>query len=129
VRADSVKGSYAGAIGWPQFLPGSINRHAVDFDGDGRIDLQRSVADAIGSVAHYLQQHGWQRGMPTHFAVQPPADDTARAHAARARHLAQLHGAQIRSGAALDAAAEAPTPCCASATCSAPSTSTPRLWA
>lgn len=79
VRADSIRGSYAGAIGWPQFLPGSINRHAVDFDGDGRIDLQRSVADAIGSVAHYLQQHGWRRGMPTHFAVQPPADGTARA--------------------------------------------------
>lgn len=78
VRADSIKGSYAGAIGWPQFLPGSINRHAVDFDGDGRIDLQRSVADAIGSVAHYLQQHGWQRGMPTHFAVQPPTDESAR---------------------------------------------------
>ncbi|MBK7261882.1 MAG: lytic murein transglycosylase B [Rubrivivax sp.] len=71
VRADSIRGSYAGAIGWPQFLPGSINRHAVDFDGDGHIDLQRSVADAIGSVAH-LQRHGWQPGMATHFEVQPP---------------------------------------------------------
>jgi membrane-bound lytic murein transglycosylase B len=50
-------------------MPGSINRYAVDFDGDGHIDLQRSVADAIGSVAHYLQVHGWQRGMPTHFEV------------------------------------------------------------
>ena len=79
VRADSVKGSYAGAIGWAQFLPGSINRHAVDFDGDGHIDLQRSVVDAIGSVAHYLQAHGWQRGMPTHYAVQPPTDAVARA--------------------------------------------------
>lgn len=79
VRADSIRGSYAGAIGWPQFLPGSINRHAVDFDGDGHIDLQRSVADAIGSVAHYLQRHGWQRGLPTHYAVQPPEDGSARA--------------------------------------------------
>jgi membrane-bound lytic murein transglycosylase B len=79
VRASSLKGSYAGAIGWPQFLPGSINRFAVDFDGDGHIDLQRSVSDVIGSVAHYLQQHGWQRGLPTHFAVQPPADDPGRA--------------------------------------------------
>ncbi|MFO1330613.1 MAG: lytic murein transglycosylase B [Rubrivivax sp.] len=78
VRADSFKGSYAGAIGWPQFMPGSINRHAVDFDGDGHIDLQRNVADVIGSVAHYLQAHGWQRGLPTHFAVQPPAPGTGR---------------------------------------------------
>jgi membrane-bound lytic murein transglycosylase B len=79
VRADSFKGSYAGAIGWPQFMPGSINRHAVDFDGDGHIDLQRSVADTIGSIAHYLQVHGWQRGMPTHYEVQPPDDEQARA--------------------------------------------------
>ncbi len=79
VRADSLKGSYAGAIGWPQFMPGSINRHAIDFDGDGHIDLQRSVADSIGSVAHYLRVHGWQRGMLTHYAVQPPADAQARA--------------------------------------------------
>lgn len=78
VRADSFKGSYAGAIGWPQFLPGSINRHAVDYDGDGHIDLQRSVPDVIGSVAHYLQAHGWQRGLPTHHAVQPPPEGPGR---------------------------------------------------
>jgi membrane-bound lytic murein transglycosylase B len=79
IRADSIRGSYAGAIGWPQFMPGSVNRHAVDFDGDGHVDLRQSVADAIGSVAHFLQQHGWQRGMPTHFEVQPPHDEVARA--------------------------------------------------
>lgn len=79
IRADSLRGSYAGAIGWPQFMPGSINRHAVDFDGDGHIDLQRSLPDVIGSVAHYLQAHGWQRGLATHHAVQLPADEAARA--------------------------------------------------
>lgn len=79
VRADSLRGSYAGAIGWPQFMPGSINRHAVDFDGDGHIDLRGSVADAIGSVAHFLQQHGWQRDEATHFTAEPPADADARA--------------------------------------------------
>jgi membrane-bound lytic murein transglycosylase B len=79
VRADSFRGSYAGAIGWPQFLPGSINRHAVDYDGDGHVDLQRSVVDAIGSVARYLQAHGWQRGLATHHAVSAPADEAARA--------------------------------------------------
>ena len=78
IRADSVKGSYAGAIGWPQFLPGSINRHAVDFDGDGHIDLQRSVVDAIGSVARYLQAHGWQPGLATHHAVEPPPEGPGR---------------------------------------------------
>jgi hypothetical protein len=67
---------------------------AVDFDGDGHIDLQRSVADAIGSVAHYLQQHGWQRGMPTHFAVSRRRWTTAGRAAAGARHPAQLHAAR-----------------------------------
>lgn len=58
----AIKGSYAGAIGIPQFMPGSQRRYAVDFDGDQRIDLGNSVDDAIGSVAHFLEQHGWQAG-------------------------------------------------------------------
>jgi len=58
----SVRGSYAGAIGIPQFMPGSLRRYAVDFDGDGAIDLSRNPADAIGSVANYLKQHGWRTG-------------------------------------------------------------------
>jgi membrane-bound lytic murein transglycosylase B len=58
----SVRGSYAGAIGIPQFMPGSYRRFAVDFDGDGAIDLRASPVDAIGSVANFLVQHGWQRG-------------------------------------------------------------------
>ena len=74
-----VKGSYAGAMGWPQFMPGSWNRYAVDFDGDGHIDLIKSQADAIGSVAHYLARHGWQRGLPTHYSLAMPVDTSARA--------------------------------------------------
>jgi membrane-bound lytic murein transglycosylase B len=62
-------GSYAGAIGTPQFMPGSIRRFAVDFDKDGRIDLRNSTADAIGSVASFLSRHGWAAGKPTHFQV------------------------------------------------------------
>lgn len=58
----SVRGSYAGAIGIPQFMPGSQRRYAIDFDGDQRIDLGNSVADSIGSVARFLEQHGWQSG-------------------------------------------------------------------
>lgn len=58
----SVKGSYAGAIGIPQFMPGSYLRYAIDFDGDGVADLRESPADAIGSVANFLKEHGWRRG-------------------------------------------------------------------
>jgi membrane-bound lytic murein transglycosylase B len=57
-----VKGSYAGAIGIPQFLPSSYRRYAVDFDGDGKRDLVGSPADAIGSVANYYRAHGWREG-------------------------------------------------------------------
>lgn len=68
-----VLGSFAGAIGWPQFMPSSIRRHGVDFDGDGHIDLRQSPADAIGSVANFLAAHGWQAKWPTHFAVRAPS--------------------------------------------------------
>ena len=64
------RGSFAGAMGWSQFMPSSWVRHAVDFDGDGRVDLFSSPQDAIGSVANYFIGHGWQPGMPTHFGVQ-----------------------------------------------------------
>ncbi|SEK45367.1 lytic murein transglycosylase B [Nitrosovibrio tenuis] len=58
----NIKGSYAGAIGIPQFMPSSYRRYAVDYDNDGRIDLSGSTTDAIGSVANYLKSHGWQMG-------------------------------------------------------------------
>ncbi|MFM8610553.1 MAG: lytic murein transglycosylase B [Burkholderiaceae bacterium] len=70
-----ARGSYAGAMGMPQFMPSSRVRFAVDFDGDGRIDLDRSAADVIGSVANYFRAFGWKPGMPTHYAV---AFDEAR---------------------------------------------------
>ncbi|MDC8786986.1 lytic murein transglycosylase B [Roseateles koreensis] len=74
-----IKGSFAGAMGWPQFMPGSWNRYAIDFDGDGRVDLIHNPADAIGSVANYLAQQGWLPGLPTHFSLRMPADTQARA--------------------------------------------------
>jgi membrane-bound lytic murein transglycosylase B len=68
--AQSYRGSYAGAMGLPQFMPSSWSHYAVDFDGDGRIDLWNSPADAIGSVAHYFQAFQWKPGMPTHYPVR-----------------------------------------------------------
>jgi membrane-bound lytic murein transglycosylase B len=60
----ALRGSYAGAIGVPQFIPSSYRRYAVDFDGDQRVDLVNSPSDAIGSVANFLKQHGWETGAP-----------------------------------------------------------------
>lgn len=68
----SLRGSYAGAVGIPQFMPVSIREYAVDFDGDGKLDLRNSTADAIGSVARFLRLHGWEPGRPITWKI---ADD------------------------------------------------------
>lgn len=64
----AVYGSYAGAIGMPQFMPENIDKYGVDLDGDGRLDLQ-APADAIGSVARFLALHGWTPNLPACYAV------------------------------------------------------------
>ena len=115
----SVKGSYAGAIGIPQFMPGSYRRYAVDFDGDGTVDLRASAVDAVGSVANFLGQHGWRRGEP----VQLPARVEGDAHRAMLEAgieperftLASLreHGVETRSDLPGDTAValiDLPTP-------------------
>ena len=66
----ALRGSYAGAMGLGQFMPTSWDRFAIDFDGDGHIDLFNSAADAIGSVANYFIGHGWKPGLPTAFTVE-----------------------------------------------------------
>ena len=64
-----ARGSFAGAMGMPQFMPSSWIKYAVDFDGDGSINLWDSPADVIGSVASYFKAFNWQPGMPTHYPV------------------------------------------------------------
>ncbi len=66
----AAQGSYAGAFGIPQFMPGSYRRFAVDYDGDGRRDLNSSPVDAIGSVANFLRAHGWEAGQPVAAPAQ-----------------------------------------------------------
>jgi membrane-bound lytic murein transglycosylase B len=73
-----TKGSYAGAVGIPQFMPSSYRHYAIDFDGDGQRDLVSSETDAIGSVARYLNVHGWQ-------AAEPVVERLAKNDGARAR--------------------------------------------
>jgi membrane-bound lytic murein transglycosylase B len=69
VNPFDARGSFAGAMGMPQFMPSSWVKYAVDFDGDGNIDLWNSPADVIGSVASYFKAFNWQPGMPTHYPV------------------------------------------------------------
>ncbi len=66
----SLRGSYAGAVGMPQFMPSSIVKYAVDFDGNGKVDLLGSSSDAIGSVAAFLTAHGWRRDDPGPLVYQ-----------------------------------------------------------
>lgn len=70
----SVKGSYAGAMGTPQFISSSYRRYAVDDDGDGKRDLWNSERDIFASVANYLKVHGWQQGMPVRIPVRTDGD-------------------------------------------------------
>jgi lytic murein transglycosylase len=70
--AGAMKSSWAGALGQPQFMPTSFLKYAADGNGDGRADIWRSEADTIASIAHYLAEHGWQRGRDWGFEVRVP---------------------------------------------------------
>lgn len=74
----TLDGSYAGALGMPQFMPSSFRAYAVDFDGDGRRDIWKSHADVAGSIANYLKVHGWKRGEPLKAEVTLTPAQAAR---------------------------------------------------
>ena len=71
----SLKGSYAGAMGMPQFIPSAYRDYAVDFDGDGKANLWTSAADAIGSIANYYQAYGWQEDGPIAVGAMVSGDE------------------------------------------------------
>jgi len=73
----NIRGSYAGAMGIPQFMPSSYRKYAVDFNGNNKIDLLNEPSDAIGSVANYLHGYGWVSGK--RVAVRVQADEKASA--------------------------------------------------
>ena len=70
----AMKGSYAGAMGYGQFMPSSYRSYAVDFDDDGVTDIWNNPVDAIGSIANYFKRHGWRQGDPVVFAADAGAD-------------------------------------------------------
>jgi membrane-bound lytic murein transglycosylase B len=113
----TVLGSYTGAIGIPQFLPSSIVKYAVDYEGNKHIDLRASPADAIGSVANYLKENGWENGRPViwHIARDPGSIGIAQAAADGEPEphwpLAQLlRAGMLLDEPGLDLASEASTP-------------------
>ena len=75
----SLKGSYAGAMGMPQFISSSYRHYAIDFDGDDTIDIWNNPDDAIGSVANYFAEHGWRKGKPVINKVNVEGDNYTKA--------------------------------------------------
>lgn len=101
-----TRGSYAGAIGMPQFMPTSVMHYAVDGDSNGHIDLTNNTHDAIMSVGSFLAQHGWQRGLPVFAPVALPADPTAMVDGGlepkQSWNSLSAAGARLQPGASTD---------------------------
>jgi len=88
------KGSYAGAMGMPQFMPSSFRRYAIDFSGDGHRDLWRNPADVIGSVANYFKKHHWKEGEPVAYKVRVKGTAYKKLLDSNQRHQIKPHLSQ-----------------------------------
>ncbi len=88
------KGSYAGAMGMPQFMPSSFRQYAIDFNGDGQRDLWRNPTDAIGSVANYFKKHHWKKDQPIANKVSVQGDAYKKLLGVNGRHLLKPHLSQ-----------------------------------
>ena len=90
IAPERMRGSYAGAMGQPQFMPSSFERLAMDFDGDGRRDIWDNRADALGSIGNYLARNGWREGEGWGFeVVLPQGFDVGYAEPSRPRPAAE----------------------------------------
>ena len=103
MEATSLLGSYAGAMGLGQFIPSSYLNYAVDFDGDGVRDIWNNPTDAIGSVANYLGEHGWQRnaGIAMRVAAAAVPQDVFNVSLEPSQSIAELEGMGMRADAEL----------------------------
>lgn len=94
-----IKGSYAGAMGFGQFISSSYRAYAVDFDGDGQRDLLNNKVDAIGSVANYFSRHHWQHGQPVAIPAWPNrVDDVAALTDSQGQSLTHTVGSLREAG-------------------------------
>ncbi len=103
IEPDTVQGSFAGAIGIPQFMPTSYEAWSVDFNGNGRRDLVNEVEDAIGSVANYLKGHHWTRGEKIYSDVVSPLPESAALLVGRKAELIHNTAGLIDAGVRFDA--------------------------
>lgn len=108
----TLKGSYAGAMGYGQFMPSSYRSYAIDFDGDDKADIWNNPVDAIGSVANYFKAHGWTEGgtviVPADLTAELPEEMMSRGRKLKPRFtVAEFEAAGLKPTEAADPAAEA----------------------
>ncbi|MGB5396535.1 MAG: lytic murein transglycosylase B [Gammaproteobacteria bacterium] len=108
ISVKEIQGSYAGAMGMPQFISSSYRHYAVDFDGDGKRDLWNNKADVIGSVANYFKMHGWVKNQPVVYAASADKKikDSGRDKLKPYTTIAQLRELGVVTDAPVDASTE-----------------------